>query len=221
MLIHEPIAARATALLEAVREGDVSAAEEYVGLLWPILRNIAMRRGRALAARAPGGAYVPDVPDASLEDVASRAAYAALERATGNAFRFDRERGDGASWALGALPAAYLDAARDVTGSRRAYAGSEVLVGDLAEEEDRAGLPASVTAGPEEIVVARDRLERALAELSEDERYVVLAKLHLGMSYAEIALYRFRDPALTKKVDRLLQSAKRKLEEADERWRAE
>lgn len=221
MLVHEPVAARATALLAAIREGDQDAASEYYALLFPVLFEQAKRRGRLLASRIPGGSTLPSIRPADLEDVASRAAEFAVERARGNAHRFDPSRGDGASWALGALPAAYLDAARSVTGDRRVGAGAEILVDDLAEQVDRQGPPLAVTSDPETIVIARDELDRALAELTEDERYVVIAKLHFGLSYAEIALYRFHDAQRTKQVDHLLQSARRKLEAAERRWREE
>lgn len=221
MLVHEPVAARATALLEAIREGDEAAASEYYALLFPVLFDQAKRRGRLLASRIPGGSTLPPIRTADLEDVAALASEFALERARGNAHRFDRNRGDGASWALGALPAAYLDAARSVTQSRRVHAGAELLVDDLAGEVERQGAPLAVTTDPEAIAIARDELDRALAELTEDERYVVLAKMHLGLSYAEIALYRFHDASRVKQVDHLLQSARRKLDAAERRWREE
>lgn len=221
MLVHEPVAARATALLAAIRGGDEAAASEYYALLFQVLFDQAKRRGRLLASRVPGGSTLPPIRIADLEDVAALAAEFALERARGNAHRFDPSRGDGASWALGALPAAYLDAARSVTQSRRVHSEAELLVDDLADEVERQGAPLAVTTDPESIVIARDELDRLLAELTEDERYVVLAKMHLGLSYAEIALYRFHDPSRTKHVDHLLQSSRRKLDAAERRWREE
>jgi DNA-directed RNA polymerase specialized sigma24 family protein len=64
----------------------------------------------------------------------------------------------------------------------------------------------------------QDLLTRALAELTDDERYVIVAQAHYGLTYAEIALYRWKDETATKRVDRLLQSAKRKLAEVQAAW---
>jgi DNA-directed RNA polymerase specialized sigma24 family protein len=60
-----------------------------------------------------------------------------------------------------------------------------------------------------------------LDRLTADERYVVLGQAQYGMSYAEMATYRFGSPLETKKVDQLLQSARRKLTEAEQAWNAD
>jgi DNA-directed RNA polymerase specialized sigma24 family protein len=216
MPVEEPVATEATALLLRIAGGDESAVAAYDALLFPVLMDTANRRGRFLAADAAarfGAAGVSaNVQSSDLEEVASLAAWTALRRARASALRFDPARGDGASWALGALGASYLDAAREVGRLRRGLV--EVPIGD-----DPDSLPVvRLSEDPEAIVEARDALDRILAELTDDERFVLLAKLHYGLSYREIAAVRFGDEAETKTVDRLLQSAREKVRQAEEAW---
>lgn len=218
MDVDAAIARRATVLLVAVAHGDRSAAVLYDDLLADLLYRIASRRGRFLAASAaerlglpPGG--LP-VRAADEDEVANVAVELALNRARGAALRFDPAKGDGASWALGALGAAYMDAVRHVTRSRRIAV--ELPVGDELEPLAGAG-----EADPASIVAARDAVMRALEELSRDERFVIVARLQYGFTYGEIAEQLFRDAAAAKRVDRLLQSARIKLRAAEKRWAAQ
>lgn len=213
---HEPLAKRATALLIAVREGSVEAAANYDALLYDFLKNTAMHRGRFMAADAAAQLHIEgtsaNIQRSDLEDVAGIAALNALRRARASALRFDPSKGDGATWALGALRFAYLDAQREVTGSRSGGhdvpTEDSVLHARIALDE----------ADPSVQVAARDALERTLGALTEDERFVLLAKVQHGMAYTEIAALRFGDEMRTKTVDRLLQSARRKLVEAQAQW---
>lgn len=214
MSVEDAIARRATALLLAVAGGDANAAVLYEDLLARMLYEVASRRGHYLAVEAARRLNLPTagplVRAADEDEVASVAVQLALKRARGSALRFDPARGDGASWALGALGPAYLDAARQVTRSRRAM--TEVPLGDDVD------LPAAASADPELVAETRDGLARALAELTADERFVVLARLHYGFTYAEIAERLFGDVEATKRVDRLLQAARVKLRAAEQRW---
>ncbi len=213
---HEPLARRATELLLAVRNGSEAAANEYDALLFGFLKNTAMRRGRFMAADAAAQLHIrarsTGVRRSDLDEVATLAAVTALSRARASALRFDPERGDGATWALGALRFAYLDAEREVTGSRSV--ATDVPTDDAVlharMEFDQAD--------PAIQVEARDTLQRALSSLTDDERFVLLAKVQHGMAYSEIAEFRFGDESRTKLVDRLLQSARRKLAEAQAEW---
>jgi len=220
MQADERVAAQATALLLRIASGDEGSVNKYDELLFPVLLEIAERRGRFLAAEAAarfgGSGGSPGtgtrIQSTDLEEVASLAAWTALRRARASSLRFDPARGDGASWAIGALGAAYLDAAREVGRVRRGLA--EVPIGDNPED-----LPlARIQQDPEAIVEARDALDRVLAQLSDDERFVIIAKLHYGLSYREIASVRFGDAEATKTVDRLLQSARGKIREAEAAW---
>ena len=218
MAAHDPLAERSTQLLLSIASGDVDAAREYDGLLFEFLRNVARTRGRFLAAdaaarigTAPPGVSFSVPVGTDLEEAASVAAQIALARAKASALRFDATRGDGASWALGNLGHAYRDAVRDLGRTRR------LLVEVPVEDEVLQGY-AGTSDDPYEVAAERDALQRALDLLDADERYVLIAQVHYGLTYREIAMYRFNDPAATKKVDRLLQSSKRKLREAHEQW---
>lgn len=211
------LAQLATSLLMAIVRGETWAVAHYDGLLFPILKEVALRRGAMLATDAAqrmgdSGVSTPTVRPSDLEELAVVAAQRALVRARASALRFDPDRGDGASWALGALGYAYLDAARELSRSRRIAV--EVPSEDLTLH-GRSQLEAN---DPVVQVEARDALRRALESLTEDERYVVLATLQYGFTYRETAELRFGDATSTKRVDRLLQTARAKLREAYEAW---
>lgn len=213
---HAPLARRATELLIAVRGGSVEAAANYDALLYDFLKNTAMRRGRFMAADAAAQLHIEgtsgNIQPADLEEVAEIAALNALRRARASALRFDPSKGDGATWALGALRFAYLDAQREVTSSRSG--GHDVPTEDSVLHA-RIAFDA---ADPAVQVAARDAIQRALGALTHDERFVLLAKVQHGMAYTEIAALRFGDETQTKTVDRLLQSARRKLIDAQAAW---
>jgi RNA polymerase sigma factor (sigma-70 family) len=213
----EPFAERDTELLvRMATEDDPGLARAYDELLFTELYNVVRRRGVTLAMRADEtaikGVWLPRIQPGDLDAIAMDATVGALQRARRSAARFDPERGDGASWALGAAGFAYIDAVRDFYLVRRQ--GEEVQLDptELGELGQQSGLD------PEQVVETRAALLHALERLSEDERFVILAQAQYGMSYAEIAQYRFGSPLETKKVDRLLQSARRKLAEAERAW---
>jgi DNA-directed RNA polymerase specialized sigma24 family protein len=219
--VEDAIARRATALLLAVAGGDINAAVLYDDLLFPLLFETARRRGRWMARDAAqrlsigSGSMiaVPTAGEVDLEEVAAVASERALARARGSALRFDAERGDGASWALGALGLAYVDALRELSRSRRHL--QELPMEDLP---DRSRYGGQEGYDPQDIVVTRDALERALGALTEQERFVVLGRYQYGLSYREMAAYLFEDESATKRVDRLLQTARVKLEGEQARW---
>jgi RNA polymerase sigma factor (sigma-70 family) len=211
---HELLARNATALLLAVKAGDTTAVAGYDALVFPTVFETAQRRGRYIAATDAEklGSYLPVVRDADLDEVALVAAEMALARARGSALRFDPTRGDGFSWALGALGGAYLDAARNITGTRRMLQVASI------EDEQLEQTPAGPTSDPQVTVEARQALEQALAALDDDERYVILAKSQYGFSYREIAELLWGDETRENVVDRLLQTARRKLRVAQRAW---
>lgn len=218
----EPFAERATdLLLRLAGEQDPLLARAYDELLFGDLYNVVRRRGVSLAMRAAEtavkGVWLPRIQPGDLDAIALDATVGALERARRTAERFDPARGDGASWALGAAGFAYIDAVRDFYLVRRKGETINVDPAELGELADQ-----QVTgATPEQITETRAALAGALGRLSEDERYVVLAQAQYGMSYAEIATYRFGSPLESKKVDRILQSARRKLADAERAWNAD
>ncbi len=218
----EPFAERATELLvRLANEQDPSLARAYDELLFKDLHDVIRRRGVALAMRAAEtasqGVRVPRVQPADLDAVALDATVAALERARRTADRFDASRGDGASWALGAAGFAYIDVVRDFYQVRRVGETVSVDPVELGELSDQR----TTSASPERIAETRAALLQALERLTSDERYAVLAQAQYGMSYIEIATYLFGDPLEVKKVDSLLQRARRKLAEAERAWNEE
>ncbi len=212
---HEPVATRATTLLLNIAAGDESQVHEYYTLLFDFLWKVAVRRGRFLAAEAAhrlgiAKASSSGVQSSDIDMVAFDAAVLALQRAVAAATRFDPARGDGASWALGALGTAYYDTIRQHTGARR-------LLREIPSSDYDLEAGDSVPS-PELQVEARDGLDRALALLTEHERTVIVAHLHYGMSYREIAADHFNDEKATKRVDALLQAARLKLRAAHHAW---
>lgn len=218
MSVSDAIAGRATALLLAIKDGNADAVGLYDDLLFERLRATGLRRGRFMAASAAAnfGGAAPGGDDLSSVDwdaVASDAATTALMRARASALRFDPERGDGVSWALGALGTAYLDVLRNATGARRSV--RELPLSDMDVVDPLAG---SLGGDPQTVAEARDALRRALATLDDDERFVVVAALQYGMSHREIAAYRFGDPGQERRVGRVLERARHRLRGAHADW---
>jgi RNA polymerase sigma factor (sigma-70 family) len=213
----DPFATRATTLLLELAEGSESAAREYDSHLYGFLVGVAIDRGVHMArdfAESKGAAVAGfvQVRKDELEEVARDAVLVALRRAKGAALRFDAERGDGASWALGALGPAFLEELRRRRGARRA------LLEVPSEDSELEPTWSTTHSDPEQHAEVRDALDRALGALDEDERFVILAKLHYGLTYREIAAARFGDASKTKDVDHVLQRSRAKLRAANEEW---
>jgi DNA-directed RNA polymerase specialized sigma24 family protein len=216
------IASRATLLLRAAAAGVPGAARDYDTLLYPLIYSAVKQRGRLLASRAArltgtDGMPVPAVPACDVDWIANDVAVQALERARAAAHRFDPARGDGLMWALRAASFSYVDVVRATYGTRRGLAivptEDQQLI-EAADGDSRAPDPAVV-------VEQRAALDAALAALTDQERFVVLATLHYGLSYAETAQQLFGDASLVRRVDRLRQSARQALAKAEQQWRAE
>lgn len=209
-------AERATELLVGIaRENDLGLARAYDTLLFDVLRDVVRRRGASLAVGVSAEPiWLPKVRPADLDPIANDVTVAALERARRTADRFDPTRGDGASWALGAARFAYIDVVRDFYQVRRIGSTESVDPADLDEFASARQAESSA----EEIAMTRAALEAALAALSAEERFVVLARAQYGMSYREIATYLYSNPNDTKKIDLILQRARRKLGDEEQRW---
>ena len=223
-VVGEPveIAARASMLLRAVAAGVPDAAREYDTLLYPLVYAAAKQRGRVLASQAArltgtDGISVPVVPACDVDLIANDVAVHALEHARAAARRFDPARGDGVTWALRVAAFSYVDVVRATYGTRRALTIVPSDDEELAAAVDTGG------SAPDPAVVVEQRaaLDAALAALTRDERFVVLATMHYGLSYAETAEQLFGDAGQVRHVDRLRQSARRSLAEAEKRWRAD
>lgn len=218
--ITAELAARATSLLLQIAEGAGQRAEQaYDELLYRFLFVTVKTRAQALARQAAfltkSELQLPRVSEGDMDVVAHDVTVAALQRARAGAARFDPARADGATWALNAAALAYVDVVRAWSGVRRA---ATAVPAEPETIEELVGLRQQAH-DPAYIVEIRAAIDAALSSLGDDERYALLAHLHLGLSYAEIALYRFGDSRATKRVDRAMQSARRKLGDAAAQWR--
>ena len=214
--------ARATQLLLAVAARRSGSAEAYDTLLYPVVFTAVKKRGRLLVRQAAqmtgtGGLPVPFVPDCDLEWVAHDVAVHALDRARATAARFDPARGDGATWALRQAAFSYVDVVRTSYGGRRAM----TVVPTEDEQLAAAAHRTHAVADPAVLVEQRAALDAALASLPQAERFVVLATMHQGLTYAETAELLLGDANQVRRVDKLLQSARRRLTVAEQAWRAE
>jgi RNA polymerase sigma factor (sigma-70 family) len=117
---------------------------------------------------------------------------------------------------VGAAALSWVDVVRRTYGTRRQL--HEVLIGD--EELALVAPPEPVEQGPEQRAEQLAALDGALSALAPQERFVVLAKYQYGLSYREIARRLFDTPEGEKRVDRILQRARKKLANAEARWRA-
>jgi DNA-directed RNA polymerase specialized sigma24 family protein len=213
------IASRASMLLRAIAAGVPGAAEDYDTLIYPLIYRVVKHRGRLLASQAARGTGtdnlpVPVVPGCDLEWIAHDVAVHALTRAKATAKRFDETRGDGLMWAIRAASFSYIDVVRETYGTRRflkMVPTEHEQLSELAED-------AVTAADPALIIEQRHALDAALSALAYDERRVVLATSHYGLSYAETAELVFGDPGQVGRVDRVLRSARRKLIEAERKW---
>ncbi len=214
------IADRATELLVKVAAEDEAAARDYDDLLYLPLFRALKQRGNLTARDASrlSGSDVglPTVRVEDLDEVAHDATSTGLARARAAALRFDPMRGDGATWALNASAMAYRDVVRDRYGVRRKHVSEPVDPAEMAEVIDQS----SIAIDPARHAQARDALTTALRELSPEERFVVLGRFQSGLTSKEISLYLWGNEQATRKVDTLLQSARRKLRRAEERWRS-
>lgn len=213
---------RASMLLRAVAAGVPGAAQDYDTLLYPVIYAAVKQRGRLLASQAArltgtGGMPVPAVPACDLDWIANDVAVHALERARTTARRFDPARGDGVTWALRAASFSYIDVVRATYGFRRGLTIVPTDDEQLTAIADAGG----GTPDPAVIVEQRAAIDAALAALTDEERFVVLATMHYGLSYAETAQLLFGDAGRVRCVDRLRQSARRALAEAEQRWRSQ
>jgi len=209
-------------LLRAVAAKVPGAAQDYDTLLYPLLYAAVKQRGHLLssqAARLTGtdGIPVPPVPACDIEWIAHDVAVHALARARATAQRFDPARGDGATWALRAARFSYIDVVRAAYDARRTLKVVPTEDQQLIDASDRAGCAPD----PAVVVAQRQALDAALSALTDEQRLVVLATIHYGFSYAETAYLLCGDATMVRRVDRLLQTARRALAAAERRWRAE
>lgn len=150
-------------LLSRARSGDDAAANRLFGRYLPILRRWA--RGRLPV-------YARELGD--TEDLVQDTLYQALRH-----LGHFEHRHPGALQAY--LRQAILNRIRDLV--RRAHRHPSSETADDQVLEDRTASPLEEAIGRQ----ALDRYERALASLRDDERELIVARVELGLPYAEIA----------------------------------
>lgn len=207
---------RATLLLLAVAAApdDQRVAAAFDDCMYPVVLAFVRNRHRYFAsdaARSTGQAqpWVPRVSEADLDHMVHSTAVLALQRARRSACRFDPEKGDGIAWVLRNAPFAWKEEATKAAPDPRRHGiptdGDELTaVADRSSRRDEADQTATVT-----------DLNDCLNRLPPEEHKVVILCLHYGLSYREAAEAMMGDPERYKRVDKLLQQARTRM---DEMW---
>jgi DNA-directed RNA polymerase specialized sigma24 family protein len=178
----------------------------YYELVWRYLRA----SNKTLGARVANylkvdGVVAPGVPEEDVAEVAHEATLIALRRVREKAWKFEPSRGTATGWVIGAAEFAWVEVAKTIMTARQATGTS---IEDLLDTAD----PGPST---EEHVIRHLQDEEALADaanhLDEIEWNALRLVVTAGYSYREVATMLFDDEAMTKRVDRLLQSGKAKL----------
>lgn len=200
-------------LLEALAHApdDHALTTQFNTLFYPVLLHYVKRRQphlrAALAAMTGKQAAVPQLDPQDVEEAAHATAWLALEAARAGALRFDAARGSALTWVLRAAAWAYVDVAKELArGSRR----SVLRVLSESDEVERRLNELRQEDDPAEIVVGQEKIDRAFALLSEQERQALTLKIH-GFSYEESAAIIFGDPKSGRRVEYLLRRARHKL----------
>lgn len=212
---HDELNRRGAQLLQgiAAAPGDSNIATEFNTLFYPVILQYVKRRQSSLRASITaliGHAAVPHLDPQDIEDAANATAWLALETARAGAGRFDSSQGTALAWVMRAAAFAYLDVARELArGSRRSVLSTvtqsdeiEQMLNELRQEDD-----------PAEVVLGQDRVDRAFALLSEQERQALMLKIR-GFSYEQSAAIIFRDPTCGRRIEHLLRRGRNKLRAA-------
>lgn len=198
---------QALSLLLAVgRDSTPTAAKAFDEFYYPFIREYVLERHSLIGfdvAKWAGasGSAAPDLAPEQLDEASHRATVTALRRARASAVRFDPALGTAIAWVRRAAAYAYVEVAKELAAER---AG-------LARESE---VPDQVPAAGEDVAETLSRqqlLDDLFLVLSDDERRVVALVLRHGYTYKEAAHTLLGSPDETKKVDRLLQSARQKL----------
>lgn len=207
---------RATLLLLAVAAApdDLSVAAAFDDCVYPVVLAAVRKRHRyfaSAAARAPEQAqpWVPQVSEADLDHMVHSTAVLALQRARRSAGRFDPKKGDAIAWVLRNAQFAWIEEARKAVPNPRRH-GIPTADHQLATEGDRSG-GCDVADHAATIV----DLNHCLNQLPLEEQKAVILCLHFGLSHRQAAEVMMGDPERYKRVDKLLQQARTRM---DQMW---
>jgi DNA-directed RNA polymerase specialized sigma24 family protein len=162
------------------------------------------------AARSTGHAqpWVPRVSEADLDHMVHSTAVLALERARKSAWRFDPKKSDGIGWVLGCAPFAWIDEARKAAPDPRRH-------GIPTDDEELAAADCHHGGDVADHAAAAVDLNDCLNRLPAEERQALILCCRYGLSYREAAEAMMGDPERAKRVDKLLQQARTRM---DEMW---
>lgn len=170
-------------LIRRARKGDVEAQEELMAQHMPALRGfVRLRLGRMLRSREESVDLVQSICGDALADMER------FEYRGPNSFR---------NWLMHRAENKIRSRGRFWNRGKRA-ARAEQSPGDVELDELRelshAFTPSRNAAGREDL----ERLEKAFAEMSEDDRRVILLSRVVGMDHASVAKEMGRTPLATR-----------------------
>lgn len=204
---------RATLQLLAVAAApdDQKMAAAFDDYLYPVVLAFVRKRHRYFAsdaARAPDQVqpWVPPVSESDLDHMVHSTAVLALRRARASACRFDPGKGDAIAWVLRAAPFAWVDEARKAAPNPRRH-GIPTDDLELAAADRSQGCDVADQAA---IVVD---LNNCLNQLPPEERQAVILCLHHGLTYREAAEVMMGDRERYKRVDKILQQARTRMDQ--------
>lgn len=163
----------------------------------------------ARVARYLGGAgnLAPEILPEEIGEVLHDATQTALRRVRENAWKFVPERGSPTQWVLGAAEFAYVDVAKAIVEARRSAKLTFVDPSELLDHVDAKSTEEHVL----RLLEDADALADAASHLEPEEWTALRLRVTAHHSRLETALLMFRDETAVRRVDRLVESAKRKL----------
>lgn len=198
---------QALALMNAVaRDSTTAAVQAFDEFFYPLVIDYIVERHGSIgfdvaAWMGASGSAAPELDEHQIEEAQQRAALIALRRARASAARFDPAQGSPVGWVLRAAAYAYVEVAKQLARDQDELAASpEALETVASPAEDLAD------------TLARQQLvDDLLLVLSDDERRVVALVLKHEYTYKQAAQRLFGSTDEAKRVDHLLQSARKKM----------
>lgn len=186
---------KADHLLLAVQRREDGAEQAFDECLYPLLVEYVRKKStflKADAARALGLDSLAAPRPVRLDELACDVANTTLRRVRAKAEKFDPDKGTAMGWILRSCSLAYVDELRAQVGGRGQLTMVPTDPTELFDADSR------TSPDPARQAVAADELRRALAELTPEERNVIVeVKVH-GRGHAEAAdvLYPQLEPSV-------------------------
>lgn len=197
----------ALALMNAVaRDSTAAAVQAFDEFFYPLVVNYIAEQHDTIGFEVASwmgasGSACPKLDSHQVEEAQQRVALISLRRARASATRFDPAQGSPVAWVLRAAAYAYVEVAKQLARDQDELAVSqEAMETVAAPAEDLAE-----TLGRQQMV------DDLFLVLSDDERRVVALVLRHGYTYKQAARWLFGSVDEAKRVDHLLQSARKKM----------